>query len=113
MAHVQWCIGNTTLREAVRLKGGKGVNTVAAIRLANKLIDLKKQNASLKELKKRFLFYYLRLKSSSWKDCIDVAARYFRMSGLLTIHRSRIHIAEPHGEMVEWILFVFRKDWNC
>jgi len=22
MAHVQWCIGNTTLREAARLKGG-------------------------------------------------------------------------------------------
>jgi len=26
MAHVQWCIGNTTLREAARLKGGKGAN---------------------------------------------------------------------------------------
>ena len=86
------------------VKGGKGANTVAAIRLANKLIDLKKQNASLKELEKGFLFYYLILKSSSWKDYIDVTARYFRTSGLLTIHRSRINIAEPHKDIAEWIL---------
>ncbi len=33
MAHVQWCIGNTTLREAARLKDGKGVNTAAANKL--------------------------------------------------------------------------------
>ena len=86
------------------VKGGKGANTVAAIRLANKLVDLKKHNASLRELEKRFLSYYLILKSSSWKDYIDVTARYFRTSGLLTIHRSRINIAEPHGDIVEWIL---------
>lgn len=29
MARVQWCIGNTTLREAARLKGGKGANTIS------------------------------------------------------------------------------------
>jgi len=86
------------------VKSGKGANTGAAIRLANELIDLKRQNASLEELEKRFLFYYLRLKSSSWKDYIDATARYFRMSGLLTIHRSRINIAEPHRDIVEWIL---------
>lgn len=28
MARVQWCIGNTTLREAARLKGGKGVKSI-------------------------------------------------------------------------------------
>jgi len=82
-------------------------------RIANELIGLKRQNANFKKPEKRFLFYYLILKSSSWKDYIDVTARYFRMSGLLTIHRSRINIAKPHREMVEWILFVFCKDWNC
>jgi len=33
MAHVQWCIGNTTLREAARLKDGKGANTAVANKL--------------------------------------------------------------------------------
>jgi len=71
-------------------------STPTFFRIANELIGLKRQNASLKELEKRFLSYYLILKSSSWKDYIDVTARYFRMSGLLRIHRLRINIAEPH-----------------
>gem|GEM_PF-4090010 len=66
------------------------------LRIANELIGLKRQNANLKKPEKRFLPYYLILKSSSWKDYIDVTARYFRMSRLLTMHRSRINIAEPH-----------------
>lgn len=82
-------------------------------RIASELIGLKRQNANLKKPEKRFLFRYLILRSSSWKDYIDVTARYFRTSGLLAIHRLRINIPEPHREMVEWILFVFRKNWNC
>ena len=37
MARVQWCIGNTTLREAARLKGGKGANAIVANKLTSYL----------------------------------------------------------------------------
>lgn len=86
------------------VKGGKGSSTAKAIKLAIELVDLKRQGANLKELEKRFLSYYLNLKSSSWRDYIDVTTRYFRMSGVLTIHRSRISIAETYKDIVEWIL---------
>ncbi len=33
MAHVQWCIGNTKLREAARLIGRKGENTIVTNKL--------------------------------------------------------------------------------
>jgi len=97
---------HTKDKELLRMivKSGKGSSTAKAIKLAVELTDLKRQGASLKKLEKCFVSYYLTLKSSSWKDYIDVTARYFRMSGLLTIHRSRINIAEPHGDIVKWIL---------
>lgn len=91
------------------VKGGKGSNTAEAIRLAGKLKDLKKRGVNLKELGKMFLSYYLVLKSSSWKDYIDATARYFRMSGILTIRRSRINIAETHRDIADWILL---RDWE-
>lgn len=86
------------------VKGGKGSNTSRAIMLINELTDLKRGGADLKELEKCFLSYYLTLKSSSWKDYIDATARYFRMSGIFTIHRSKINIAETHRDIAEWIL---------
>jgi len=91
------------------VKGGKGSNTKEAIRVANELIDLKRRGAGLKELEDRFLAYYLILKSSSWRDYIDATARYFRMSGMLTIHRSRIKITGTHRGIAEWII---SQDWQ-
>lgn len=91
------------------VKGGKGSGTAAAIRTANKLKVLKRQKVNLKELESCFLRYYLILKSGSWKDYIDATARYFRMSGMLTVHRSRVTIAETYKDVAEWILSV---DWQ-
>lgn len=86
------------------VKGGKGSKTADAVRLAGELKDLKKLGVSLKEMEKRFLSYYLILKSKSWKDYIDATTRYFRMSGILTVHRSKINIAETHRDIADWIL---------
>jgi len=86
------------------IKGGKGSKTSGAIRLAGDLKDLKKRGSSLKEMENLFLFYFLILKSNAWRDYIDATARYFRMSGILTIRRSRINIAETHRDIADWIL---------
>lgn len=86
------------------VKGGKGSMTALAIRAANELKDLKGRKVNFKELERCFLRYYLILKSRSWKDYIDATARYFRMSGILTIHRSRITIAETRKDVAAWIL---------
>lgn len=86
------------------VKGGKGSTTASAIRAAHTLKDLKRRKTQFKELERCFLRYYLILKSKSWKDYIDATARYFRMSGILTIHRSRITIAETRKDVAEWIL---------
>jgi hypothetical protein len=99
---------NKELLNAI-VKGGKGSTTAPAIRAANKLGDLKRQKVDFKELEKCFLGYYLILKSGSWKDYIDATARYFRMSGIFTIHRSRITTADTHKEIAEWILSI---DWQ-
>ncbi|MCQ9207990.1 MAG: AlwI family type II restriction endonuclease [Omnitrophica bacterium] len=85
-------------------KSGKGSNTAEATRLISDLESLKSQSAKLNSLERRFLLYYLTLKSRSWKDYIDLTIRYFRMSGILTVHRSKVTIAEDHKDIVSWIL---------
>ena len=91
------------------VKSGKGSKTAGAFRLTSDLMVLKKQNANLKALERRFLAYYLILKSGSWKDYIDATARYFKMSGILTVHRSKVTISEDHKDIAEWIV---SKDWQ-
>lgn len=86
------------------VKGGKGSNTKNARQCAKDLHKMKKNSVVYKIMKKRFLSYFLKMKTGSWGDYIDATSRYFRMSGLITIRRNRVVLSEKHQEIIDWIL---------
>lgn len=79
-------------------KGGKGSNTIKAIKAQKNISAAIKKGNGLTTIKKSFLVYYLPLKIATLKDYADLTARYLRKSGLFSVSRDKlITITEKEG----------------
>lgn len=88
--------GKGLLREIT--KGGKGSNTLKAIKAQKNISAAVKRGNGLTTIKKFFLVYYLPLKIATLKDYADLTARYLRKSGLFSVSRDKlITITEKEG----------------
>ena len=95
------------LQEIAKL--GKGSNTTKARRLIGELKRLKGCSANFDTMENIFLEYYLGVKAGAFKDYIDATGRYFRKSGLLSVRRNRIILAEERMDLIDHII---ERNWS-
>lgn len=95
-------IGKKLLAEIT--KGGKGSNTLKAVKTQRDIAGSVKGGKSMVSIKKIFLGYYLPLKIATLRDYADLTARYLRKSGLFSVSRDKLITIAEKEDLIESLL---------
>ncbi len=95
-------IGKKLLAEIT--KGGKGSNTLKAVRAQKYISEVIKSGKGLSSIKKVFLAYYLPLKIATLRDYADLTARYLRKSGLFSVSRDKLITITEKEDLIKSLL---------
>ena len=95
-------IGKKLLAEIT--KGGKGSNTLKAVKAQKNISEVIKSDKGLSSIKKVFLAYYLPLKIATLRDYADLTARYLRKSGLFSVSRDKLITITEKEDLIKSLL---------
>lgn len=106
-AFISSAVGKKLLAEIT--KGGKGSNTLKAVKAQRDITEAVKSGKGLAFIKKIFLGYYLPLKIATLKDYADLTARYLRKSGLFSVSRDKLITITEREDLIKSL---FEQEWK-